>query len=92
MVPALGHDARGSALDSMTYNVARSAGPALAGALTFAGPETAVALQAAIALLGVPLVLALPASADGVVVPGAAVAGDARGHRAPRDASGRCAR
>src|SRR3954470_10124750 len=67
MVPALGHGARGSALDSMTYNVAKVAGPALAGALTFAGPETAVALQATIALLGVPLVLTLPASVDGVV-------------------------
>ena len=67
MVPSLGYDARGSALDSMTYNVAAVAGPALAGALTFAGAETAVALQAAIALLAVPLVLCLPASADGVV-------------------------
>jgi MFS family permease len=66
MVPALGHDTRGSALDAMTYNVAKVAGPALAGALTAAGPEAAVALQGAIALLGVPLVLALPASADGV--------------------------
>ena len=67
MVPALGQDARGSALDSMTYNVAKVAGPALAGAMTVAGPGTAVALQGAIALAGVPLVLSLPASADGVV-------------------------
>jgi MFS family permease len=67
MVPSLGQDTRGSALDAMTYNVAAVAGPALAGAVTFAGPQTAVALQAAIALAGVPLVLSLPASADGVV-------------------------
>src|SRR3954451_6488002 len=66
MVPSLGQDARGSALDSMTYNVAKVAGPALAGAVTVAGPESAVALQAAIALLGIPLVLSLPAGADGV--------------------------
>jgi MFS family permease len=67
MVPSFGHDTRGSALDSMTYNVAAVAGPALAGAVAFAGPEPAVALQAAIALAGLPLVLSLPASADGVV-------------------------
>ena len=35
--------------------------------MTVAGPGTAVALQGAIALVGVPLVLSLPASADGVV-------------------------
>src|SRR4051794_11346687 len=64
MVPSLGHGTRGSALDSMTYNVAAVAGPALAAAVAFAGAGTAVALQAAIALAGVPLVLSLPASAD----------------------------
>jgi MFS family permease len=67
VVPALGEGARGSALDSMTYNVAAVAGPALAGAMTFAGPQTAVGLQAVIALLGIPLTLSLGASADGVV-------------------------
>ena len=67
MVPALGQDARGAALDAMTYNVAKVTGPALAGGLAFAGPELGVALQGTIALLGVPLVLALPGSADGVV-------------------------
>src|SRR4051812_47260508 len=70
MVPSLGQDTRGSALDAMTYNVAAVAGPALAGAVTFAGPESAVALQGAIALLGVPLVLSLPASVDGVTATG----------------------
>ena len=39
MVPALGQDARGAALDAMTYNVAKVTGPALAGGLAFAGPE-----------------------------------------------------
>jgi MFS family permease len=70
MVPALGHDVRGSALDAMTYNLAAVAGPALAGAAAFAGPESAVALQAAIALVGIPLVLSLPGSVDGVTATG----------------------
>ena len=61
MVPALAPGPRSAALDSMTYNVASVAGPAVVGVTAaVSGPEAAVALQATVALCGVPLVLALP--------------------------------
>src|SRR5690349_9472569 len=63
LVPALGGGPRAAGLDSMTYNVASVAGPALAGVAAAFGPSFAVALQAGVALFAVPCVWTLPAVA-----------------------------
>src|SRR4051812_3282399 len=52
---------RACALESVTYDVAEVAGPALAGGLAALSPGSALVGQAAIALAGLPLLTRLPA-------------------------------
>src|SRR4051794_2902630 len=82
LVPALVPPARvprACALESVTYDVAEVAGPALAGGLAALSPGGALVGQAAIALAGLPLLARLPAgSAAGRAGPPPPATGVAR--------------